>query len=287
MSSTARHPQRRSALQQRFSLACLGIGLVLAAGSVAAQASLPPTASSTAPAHVAARLVAPGDAATERAYDDLDWTGRRAAPAVVRKEARAALVAGRRHCGQLRAGRRAPGVPARGAAGPPGDDGARGSRAARGAERRLRRRGRRSYTSAPRRRRAMRRGRALPSSAGIRPCPNASAVLTPIPAAETGAHPLRRLRRLGARRRTHPRADQLVRRPLPGRHERGGRARHRPLRELQRLLHPRAQARHAADRRRDAGQPGRRFGEPVRPHRRRPDLPGQGTRLHDAGAGRR
>lgn len=102
MASTARHPQRRSALQQRFSLACLGIGLVLAAGSVAAQASLPPTASSTAPALSPPALSAPGDAATARAYDDLDWTGRRAAPAVVRKEARAALVAGRRHCGQLR-----------------------------------------------------------------------------------------------------------------------------------------------------------------------------------------
>ena len=83
------------------------------------------------------------------------------------------------------------------------------------------------------------------------------------------------------------RADPLVRAPLRRRHGRGRRARHRALPELQRVLHPRAQARRAAARRSRPDLPGGRRDQPVRRHRARPDLPGQGPPLLDHGAGRR
>ena len=63
-----------------------------------------------------------------------------------------------------------------------------------------------------------------------------------------GADRLRRPRRRRERGAIDDPADPLVRRQVRRRHGRGGRPRHRQLRQLQRVLHPRAEAGRAAAR---------------------------------------
>jgi hypothetical protein len=106
MSSNASQPDRQRGFRSPLGAAWAGLGLgLLMAGSVAAQASMPSSQSGSSAAGMATTMQSStaSAAATERAYEEMDWTGRPAAPAIRRKEAGAALVQGRRHCATMRA----------------------------------------------------------------------------------------------------------------------------------------------------------------------------------------
>ena len=111
--------------------------------------------------------------------------------------------------------------------------------------------------------------------------------LAPIPAAQAGADSGGRRGGGHAGRGTDDGADPALCRPLWRQHGRGGQPRHRRLRQLQRLLHPRAQAGCETAGPGRPGLPGRRRDQPVRRHRRRPDLPGQRPPLQQRRAARR
>lgn len=96
MYQTARRQARVFHFQRMVGLALVGAGLVLSAASALAQAP------AAGPTSVAPGPAAPPPPVVERAYDDLSWTGRRAPVQVLRREARAALSAGRKHCQQIR-----------------------------------------------------------------------------------------------------------------------------------------------------------------------------------------
>lgn len=105
MSSTARHTDRQRLCQRMISMALIGSGLLVAVAGATAQA---PTRLSPPDASIAANIPAsaypPPPEVVMDAYDELSWTGQRAPVPVARKEARAALSAGRRDCNRMRQG---------------------------------------------------------------------------------------------------------------------------------------------------------------------------------------